>query len=503
MRSHLSEQLLAGLSEFVTARFGLHFPPKRWRDLERRIGPAARDFGFKDVADCVAWLITTTPTPEQTEILARQLTIGETYFFREQKSFEALERTILPELIGARRGKDQRLRIWSAGCSTGEEPYSLAILLSRLIPDLNGWNVTILATDLNAQAVARARRGIYRDWSFRGTAAWLKEKYFSRTGDGGFEIHAAIRNMVTFACLNLAEDSYPSLSNNTNAIDVIFCRNVLMYFEAEQARQVIGSFRRALLAGGWLVVSPCETSADFTGFATVPFPEALLYRKVGDGWTVPAMPFPEAAGEAVIIPPHLPEQVWAPPSGLSPLPSPPPAEETASTSDLDEAEALYREGRYAETADTLAAFVAMGLPEGRLLCSYGKAAALLARTFANLGRLSDALLWSEKAIAAAKLDPGLHYLRATIFQELGEPEKSIVSLRRAIYLDHGFALAHFALGNLTLKLGKSREADRHFGNALELLRTHPAGEPLDGAEGITVARLTEIVTALRESTGVR
>jgi len=251
------------------------------------------------------------------------------------------------------------------------------------------------------------------------------------------------------------------------------------------------------------VVSPCETSADFAGFETVSFPEAVLYRKDGDGWALPAVPLPETAGAAVIMPPHLPEQVWAPPSSLSSMPSPPPAVETASTPDLNEAEALYREGRYAETADTLAAFMAMELPEDAQLHIYGRAAALLARTFANLGRLSDALLWSEKAIAAAKFDPGLHYLRATIFQELGEPDKAIASLRRTIYLDHGYALAHFTLGNLTLKLGKSREAGRHFTNTLELLRTHPAGEPLDGAEGITVARLTEIVTALRESTGVR
>jgi chemotaxis protein methyltransferase CheR len=173
--------------------------------------------------------------------------------------------------------------------------------------------------------------------------------------------------------------------------------------------------------------------------------------------------------------------------------------EATATTDLDEAEALYRAGRYVETADKLAALVAMELPEGELARPYGRAAALLARTYANLGRLRDALLWSEKAIAAAKLDPVLHYLRATIFQELGEPEEAIASLRRAIYLDHGFALAHFALGNLALKLGKNREADRHFSNTLELLRTHSAVEPLDGAEGISVARLTEIVAALRKS----
>ena len=205
MTRHLSERLLTGLSEFVTERFGLHFPRKRWHDLERRICVTARELGCKDTGECLRLFLEAEPTPAQVEVLARQLTIGETYFFREQKSFELLERSILPELIAARRGKEQRLRLWSAGCSTGEEPYSLAILLSRLLPDLKEWNVTILATDLNPHSIGKATRGVYSDWSFRGTPPWLRERYFSRHGENGYAIAAAIRKMVTFACLNLAE----------------------------------------------------------------------------------------------------------------------------------------------------------------------------------------------------------------------------------------------------------------------------------------------------------
>jgi len=100
-------------------------------------------------------------------VLASHLTIGETYFFRDSGTFQALEEHILPELIRQRRGKNQQFRIWSAACATGEEPYSVAILLQKLIVNLDGWNISILATDINPQAIKKARLGIYNNWSFR------------------------------------------------------------------------------------------------------------------------------------------------------------------------------------------------------------------------------------------------------------------------------------------------------------------------------------------------
>jgi chemotaxis protein methyltransferase CheR len=239
MTHGLSDQILSRFSEFVTVRFGLHYPRKRWRDLQRGLVCAAREFGLKDAAECIRWLTSTELTRSELDILAGCLTIGETYFFREPNGFEALKTEILPALISARRGKDQRLRIWSAGCATGEEPYSIAMLLQRMIADLPKWHVTILATDINPEFLRTAARGVYGDWSFRSVPAGIKEKYFTRTGEGKFEISGTIKKMVTFAPLNLAEDPYPSLVNNTNALDIIFCRNVLMYFAPHQIQKVI------------------------------------------------------------------------------------------------------------------------------------------------------------------------------------------------------------------------------------------------------------------------
>ncbi|MBI4458741.1 MAG: protein-glutamate O-methyltransferase CheR, partial [Acidobacteria bacterium] len=243
----MTESVLPLLSDFVAGQMGLHFPPERWRDLERGIGSAAREFGFSDADSFAQWLLTSPLTRNRVEVLASHLTVGETYFFRDRRAFELLEDQILPELIRSRRGTEQRLRIWSAGCATGEEPYSIAILLHKLIADLERWNITLLATDINPRFLHKARSGEYGEWSFRDAPHWLRERYFKKTEGDRFRIAPFIQKLVLFSHLNLAEDAYPSLSNDTNAIDVIFCRNVLMYFTPERQKRVAENFHRTLV----------------------------------------------------------------------------------------------------------------------------------------------------------------------------------------------------------------------------------------------------------------
>jgi len=205
-------------SEFIARSMGLHFPRERWDDLQRGLAGAAQEFGQKDAAACIDWLLSAPPTKGQLQVLANHLTIGETYFFRDQPTLEALAEHILPPLIRARRGRERRLRIWSAACCSGEEPYTLAILLHELLPDLTDWHVTITATDINARFLHKAAEGIYGDWSFRGAPAWLRSRYFKRTADGRYAIVPEIKRLVRFAHLNLVEDVYPSPATETHAM---------------------------------------------------------------------------------------------------------------------------------------------------------------------------------------------------------------------------------------------------------------------------------------------
>lgn len=474
MNGNASEEMLSSLSDLIAEKIGLRFPPERWQELEKKMNAVAREFGVADNAALTRQLISSSLTQAQIEILASHLTVGETYFFRETQLFEILERHVLPELIRTRQGSERRLRIWSAGCCSGEEPYSIAISLHKAIPNIKEWDVTLLATDINPQFLRKAAEGVYGEWSFRGVPTWIKERYFRPTKDGRFEISSSIKERVTFSYLNLVEDAYPSLLNNTNGMDVIFCRNVLMYFSQPHVKKVARNFRRALVEGGWLIVSPTESMQILSSpFAAVNFPDATLYRKESHAARSEKRP-------DVFYPP--PQTVTPPPEPIPSLPaSPPPARNEPPPNPYLEAQVLYERGLYIEVVEKLVGQKSV------------EAFTLMARAFANQGKLAEAKTWCDKAIAAKKLDAGLHYLLATILLEQNQPDAASASLKRSLYLEPKFALAHFALGHLALRQGKNKEASKHLHNALAVLNAHSLEDMLPHSEGITAGRLAEVI----------
>ena len=229
MIASLSDGVLLRLSQAVAKQTGLNFSRERWPDLERGLRLAADKLGFPDVESCARRLMSAPLTRQETEILAGELTVGETYFFREKKSFEILSEQILPEIARLRQNAERRLRIWSAGCCTGEEPYSIAILLDRILPDLRHWQVTILGTDINPRFLQKAAAGVYSEWSFRDSPPWLKQGYFKQVGANHYEILPSIKERVTFSYLNLAEDGYPSRINGLSA------KYLLSFFTREES----------------------------------------------------------------------------------------------------------------------------------------------------------------------------------------------------------------------------------------------------------------------------
>jgi chemotaxis protein methyltransferase CheR len=466
----LNNSYLPRLSEFIAERIGLSFPEERRRDLIRDVQAASREFGFPDVEKCMEWLLSAPLTKQTVEILASHLTVGESYFFRDAKLFETFEEHVLHPLIDARRRQGRFLRIWSAGCASGEEAYSIAILLKKVIHDLEYWQSTILATDINPHFLRKARQGIYSEWSFRGTPVWIREKYFTRTPNGHWEILPDIKKMVDFAHQNLAEDLYPSHADNTNAMDIIFCRNVLMYFTPERANDVIHNFYDCLEHGGWLIVSPYEAPVTlFSEFKAVRLPNAILYRK-----GIPeALQFENRHGA----------------NALDTAKSP-------SRSKIEKP--LYRHQKAAPVSPlTRSDNQKAPSPAETALKADGTEIADLARHYANMGMLPEAIEHCTRAISQEKLDPSLHYLLASILQEQGQVEEAVKSLKRVLYLDHNFVLAHFALGNLTGIQGKNKDAEKHFENALLLLNKFKKEDALPGPDGITAGELAEIITSMR------
>jgi chemotaxis protein methyltransferase CheR len=491
----LPHSLLARYSEFVAARIGLHFSQERWRDLARATRHAAKDLGFDDMQACVEQLLSHPVSRTQVEILASHLTVGETYFFRDRASFDALELHVLPELIRSRRGGDRRLRIWSAGCCTGEEAYSIAILLTRLIADLDSWQVSILGTDINPRFLSKASRGVYKDWSFRNVPPGIKGSFFHRVKDG-FQIAPRIKALATFAYHNLAEDAYPSLGSQTNAMDVILCRNVLMYFKPARSQQLIDHFASSLVEGGWLFVSPIEAPhVLLPQLVEVKFNGAIAYRKGSASATSRAPLAPRLHPQPIGLWTGAPAEAEA---GATAQPvvtaerDAQPEEGEVSEGSCPEASELYRRGHYAEAAEQLRRMVELTPTDPNVM-------ALLARTCANLGRLGEAAQWCTRATQADKLNPRWCYLLATIQQEQGELDAAVMALKRALYLDPNYAMGHFALGSLTRRQGRLEESERHFRNAQATLKRLPPQQVLPESEGITAGRLAEIIASTSEA----
>jgi len=252
----LPDTLMQHFSQCVSARTGMQVGPSRHADLLRAItGLVPGHSDAKRQAALLDWLAC-TPPQVQAEAMARQLAVGETYFFREPAAFEALEHEVLPALIAERRRKGRRLRLWSAGCCTGEEAYSLAIVLARAVPDLAEWDASILATDIHPGFLERAQQGVYGAWSFRGVPHRQRIGAFDVSDDGQrHAVRPALKRLIRFRCANLVE-----APPEGGPFDVVLCRHVLMYFEGEQARQTVQRLHGALASDGWLLVGPVEGS---------------------------------------------------------------------------------------------------------------------------------------------------------------------------------------------------------------------------------------------------
>lgn len=227
-----------------------------------------------------------TPSDREWKELALQLTIGESYFFRDRGQIELLKSTILPKLIDQKRQTNNRekpsLRIWSAGCSTGEEAYSLAILVEQLICDLHNWQILILGTDLNCEAIAKAKRGIYEAWSFRMVDPEIKKNYFNQR-QKSWEIKESIRSLVKFQTNNLIKDTFPNFASDIWEMDIIICRNVFIYFDSKSISIVLDKFYNTLKNTGYLIAGHAELHGqDLGNLKTKVFPESVVYQRHED-----------------------------------------------------------------------------------------------------------------------------------------------------------------------------------------------------------------------------
>ncbi|MBI2944964.1 MAG: hypothetical protein HYY25_12245, partial [Candidatus Wallbacteria bacterium] len=253
---------------------GLIFEPKRRTTLEDALRRRMRLVGAEDFEIYYGRLAAGPHARAEEHRLVHLLTIGETSFFRNHAHFEVLREELLPRIRREQERELRRVRLWSAGCSTGEEPYTLAMVALDVFPDAEKWDLRVLATDINLRSLATARRGVYSERALRTTPGSYVDRHFHKESEGRYLIGERVRNLVRFDQVNLASGPYPDRNH------AVMCRNVLIYFRREGYVDVVRRIRDSLVPGGALFLGHSETLMGLDlGFQTVQAHHTYYYRK--------------------------------------------------------------------------------------------------------------------------------------------------------------------------------------------------------------------------------
>ncbi|HEX2987409.1 MAG TPA: CheR family methyltransferase [Chloroflexota bacterium] len=422
--------------------------------------------------------------------LIELLTVHETAFFRNRLHFDLLIRHILPELM-EKGDRSRPIRVWSAGCSTGQEAYSIAIALLESPLLSESVEFEVLATDISNRALDIARAGTYPPRALRNLDPQLLDRYFSPC-DGGYEVNDRVRSRVRFEYLNLVKEPFPLAA--LSPFDVVFCENVTIYFKVESTRRVIKNFHDVLGDGGYLFLGYSETLWQIPNeFLLRELDGTFVYQKsLGAEVSPPASIGTVAAGSALTT-------SAAPKPGAKPAARPvrsvPPAvaRPPRRRYSIEEATALY-EGRCFEEALLAVESVLSTSPNDR------RAHLLAAKLRADREEVGPALRHCRRALDSDPLLEEGHYLMGVLQMRAGEYDSAVESLSRVIYLNssgHRSALAHFHLAGLHADVERWELAAREYRNALRLLERFPKEELVgefsaDFLAGVCRRRLQEL-----------
>jgi chemotaxis protein methyltransferase CheR len=435
------------LKDHLIESTGLAFYADRDEPLARLVAERLAVLGLRNCSSYAEFLTYGETGCAEMDVLIAQLTIGETYFFRDEEQFAAIRDVILPDIL-ARKRCSKQLLIWSAGCATGAEPYSLAILLERQLGvGMSGWQIRIHATDLNRTFLTQAAAGKFRAGALRSTSDAVKRECFVKEGLT-WTIHPRYKQWILFHQMNLMESDFSTSFPAGTHFDLIVCRNVMIYFSREVNGRLISQFHQSLGDGGWLVVGAAESNMDnLKMFSGVNAAGARLFQK---------MPFPsgllEAGPQADDPQPRsTSEPAAAAPAGHSPPRHSQPDPLLVVPADLD------------------------GL-----------------RRLADHGDWQGAAEYGKQLLSQNGLNAEVHFYHALIFEKLGIVDEPEISLRHAIYLDRKFALAHYHLGLALKRGGQLAAAERCFGNVVKVLAGLPDIAIVTAGAGVTVTGLKEL-----------
>jgi chemotaxis protein methyltransferase CheR len=446
---------LGPLLALVRERAGLTFPDDRapavWAAIERAAATAGAA-GAPAYAD--ALLAGTAPM----QPLLEELTVGETYFFRDPAQWAFIEREVVPAARARHREERVLFRGWSAGCASGEEPYTLAIVLVEA--GLTG-RFAIAGTDLSQVALARARRAEYSLWSLRGEPGDRARRHLAEVA-GRFRLDRAIADQVEFFELNLAQPGWPSPARGLAGLDLVLCRNVLIYFDPPHVADVARRMFEALAPGGWLVAGAADPPlARHAPFEVASGEHGVAYRR------------PERARAVAVA------SAGVPGAGRRELARAPARTVTAPAGRAPPRRA--ERGPRDRPGEAMPPTRAAPPPED-LDCAR-------CRALLDAGRLPEALGHIDAALARTPLRPALHLQRALVLAELGRLPEAEDAARRALYLDRGAPFLHHFLALLRLQRGDTAAAARGFRTVESMCSRMGPGDDVPLSEGMSVAGL--------------
>jgi len=276
----ISDQEFKELRDYIYSLTGIDIPAERKYLLENRLGPRLKELGLRSFADYARHLRLSSGRDAELEKLFERVTTNETSFFRDLKQLDVVRNTVLPGII-EKQQKDgsKELSIWSAGCSSGEEPYTLAIMLHEMLRmTIIGWRIRITANDLSPAMLAKARAGLYNEHALRTTPKEIVDRYFTREG-AGYRIHPKVQKLVSFGSINLND---ALAVKRVPRSQVVFCRNVIIYFDDEMKKKVISGFYDNLQPEGYLVLGHSESIHKISrAFTPLLKPGGIVYQKQG------------------------------------------------------------------------------------------------------------------------------------------------------------------------------------------------------------------------------
>ncbi len=466
MPDALSPIVLQLFIQLITAQIGLQI---RQQDRSAVSEKLLTRMKFTSISDPEKYyqLLTATSFESQNEWreLVLLLTTVESYFMRDKGQFSLLDKVIFPELIEQKRslsktlGIQPTLRIWSAGCSTGEEPYSLAIILKQLISDWEQWKIVILGTDINEEVIEKAHRGVYRSWSFRLVDPQVQKQYFNQRKNE-WKINQELRESVEFSCINLITDHFPNVFKNIYNIDLILCRNVFVYFEPKYISLVLKKFANTLKSGGYLITGHAEIGGQIINeFKPKIFPESVVYQRRE------LLPDERLQIDSRRLEEPNPNRSFSPTTSKK-IP------EQAYLILIEEAKKSFQNKAYTEAINQ--AKESICLQPKNFDANY-----LLAQIYANLGKYSQAIEYCEQASKVDSISVLPDYLQAQVAEEQGELEKAKRILKKIIYFSPSFISAYLELGNIYNKQGEIKRAVTMYNSSCAILKKLPPHTPIE------------------------